>query len=53
LLEPILVPVWVLAAWGERPAWWTTVGGGLILVGLATRYLETLAQFSRRRASTI
>jgi drug/metabolite transporter (DMT)-like permease len=38
LLEPILVPVWVLLAWGDRPAWWTLVGGGLILVGLAVRY---------------
>lgn len=44
LLEPILVPVWVLAAWGERPAWWTIAGGGLILAGLATRYLDTLIE---------
>ena len=49
LLEPILVPVWVLAAWGERPAWWTLVGGGLILVGLAMRYVESLAKFGRVR----
>ncbi|HZN36276.1 MAG TPA: EamA family transporter, partial [Pirellulaceae bacterium] len=39
LTEPILVPVWVVLAWGDRPAWWTLVGGGLILVGLAVRYL--------------
>ncbi len=38
LLEPILVPLWVFLAWGDRPAWWTLVGGGLILVGLAVRY---------------
>ncbi|MCI0362008.1 MAG: DMT family transporter [Planctomycetaceae bacterium] len=38
LLEPILVPVWVLLAWGDRPAWWTLAGGGLILIGLAVRY---------------
>ena len=37
LLEPILAPVWVLY-WGEWPAWWTVVGGGLILVGLVARY---------------
>lgn len=39
LLEPVLVPVWVLLSVGEKPAWWTTAGGGLILVGLAWRYL--------------
>jgi drug/metabolite transporter, DME family len=38
LMEPVLVPVWVLLAWGDRPAWWTLVGGGLILSGLAVRY---------------
>jgi drug/metabolite transporter (DMT)-like permease len=38
LLEPILVPLWVYLAWGDRPAWWTLGGGGLILVGLAVRY---------------
>ncbi len=45
LLEPILVPVWVWLAWRhestyEAPAWWTLVGGGLILVGLLCRYLD-------------
>ena len=39
LLEPVLVPVWVYLSFGERPAWWTIVGGGLILVGLSWRYL--------------
>jgi DME family drug/metabolite transporter len=39
LLEPILLPVWVLLTWGERQAWWTLAGGGLILTGLAVRYL--------------
>ena len=43
LLEPILVPVWVFLAWRneasyERPAWWTLVGGSLILFGLLCRY---------------
>ena len=36
--EPLLVPLWVFLAWGDKPAWWTLVGGGLILVGLAVRY---------------
>jgi len=40
LMEPLLVPVWVYLAWGDRPDWWTLVGGGLILVGLVIRYAE-------------
>jgi len=39
LLEPVLAPLWVFLAWNEAPAWWTLVGGGLILSGLAARYL--------------
>jgi drug/metabolite transporter (DMT)-like permease len=38
LLEPVLVPMWVLLLYQERPAWWTAVGGGLILAGLLWRY---------------
>jgi drug/metabolite transporter (DMT)-like permease len=45
LIEPLLVPLWAYLAWGDRPAWWTIVGGGFILVGLAIRYLSP----SRRR----
>jgi drug/metabolite transporter (DMT)-like permease len=40
LIEPILNPVWVFLAWGERPAWWTLLGGGLILLGLLIRFAE-------------
>jgi DME family drug/metabolite transporter len=40
LLEPLLVPVWVYLAWGDPSAWWTLVGGGLILVGLLLRYVR-------------
>ena len=39
LIEPLLNPIWVLLAWGDRPAWWTLVGGAFILLGLAIRYL--------------
>jgi drug/metabolite transporter (DMT)-like permease len=39
LIEPLLVPLWVYLAWGDRPAWWTLVGGALILIGLSIRYL--------------
>ena len=38
LVEPVVTPLWVFLAWGERPAWWTLCGGGLILVGLSLRY---------------
>ena len=39
LIEPLLNPVWVFLAWGDRPAWWTVAGGSLILVGLGIRFL--------------
>jgi drug/metabolite transporter (DMT)-like permease len=39
LIEPVLMPLWVFLVWGEQPAWWTFVGGTLILFGLALRYL--------------
>lgn len=39
LVEPLLVPTWAFLAWGDRPAPWTFVGGGLILIGLAIRYI--------------
>ena len=43
LLEPLLVPFWVWLAWPndasyERPAWWTFLGGGMILAGLISRF---------------
>ena len=44
LLEPILLPIWIYLAWRnsdgyEPPAWWTLIGGGLILSGLLVRFL--------------
>jgi DME family drug/metabolite transporter len=38
LVEPLLVPLWAYLAWGDRPAWWTLLGGGFILAGLLIRY---------------
>jgi drug/metabolite transporter, DME family len=38
LIEPLLVPLWVLLAWGEMPDWWTLAGGAMILSGLSVRY---------------
>jgi len=45
LLEPILTPIWVFLAWHSHPSyqppqWWTLLGGGLILFGLAARFLR-------------
>lgn len=39
LIEPVLNPVWVALAFGEIPSAATFSGGGLILFGLAARYL--------------
>lgn len=39
LLEPALNPIWVYLAHGERPAPATLVGGGLLLAGVALRYV--------------
>jgi len=40
LLEPVMSPLWVFLCYGEKTAWWTMVGGGLILAGLAARYVK-------------
>jgi drug/metabolite transporter (DMT)-like permease len=39
LLEPLLNPLWVWLCWGEHVGWPTLLGGGLILGGLAARYV--------------
>ncbi len=39
LMEPVLNPLWVWLFWGEAAPVSTWVGGGLILGGLAARYL--------------
>lgn len=44
LLEPVMSPLWVFLAYGERTAWWTMVGAALILAGLALRYTKRAAQ---------
>ncbi len=38
LLEPILNPIWAYAVAGEKPDWWTALGGACILGALAWRY---------------
>jgi drug/metabolite transporter (DMT)-like permease len=39
LIEPVLNPLWVALIVGEIPSLATLVGGGIILLGLAVRYL--------------
>lgn len=46
MIEPLLVPVWVYLAWGDEASWWTLAGGGLILAGLAVRYLGAASRAS-------
>lgn len=52
LIEPVLVPIWVFVAWRhhpsyEAPQWWTLAGGGLILLGLLSRYLPPLLRAAK------
>ena len=47
LIEPVLNPVWVALAFGEIPSVPTIAGGGLILFGLALRYLAPWLTKSR------
>ncbi len=51
LLEPLLLPVWVYLVWGEAPAPWTLVGGGLILAGLVLRYAVPILRARERAGS--
>jgi DME family drug/metabolite transporter len=56
LIEPLLLPVWVFVAWHNHESYsspppWTLIGGGLILTGLASRYLPSLVRSWRSRES--
>ncbi len=50
LIEPVLNPVWVAFAVGEIPSRFTIVGGSMILLGLAVRYLWPLREQRSRRS---
>ncbi len=50
LVEPVLNPLWVALWVGEVPSLATFIGGGMILAGLALRYLPL--GFSRTSSST-
>jgi drug/metabolite transporter (DMT)-like permease len=40
-IEPILNPIWVMLATSERPAFWSIVGGGIVLASSLSRSLLT------------
>jgi drug/metabolite transporter (DMT)-like permease len=40
-IEPILNPVWVLLAIGEKPGAWAVVGGAVVLVSVTVRSIVT------------
>ncbi len=44
LIEPVLNPLWVALTVGETPSAATLGGGGMILVGLAARYLWPISK---------
>jgi drug/metabolite transporter (DMT)-like permease len=48
LIEPVLNPLWVALIVGEIPSLATLVGGGIILLGLAVRYLWPPAKTASR-----
>ncbi len=37
MLEPVLNPVWVFFALGERPGWWAVLGGAVIVTAVLVR----------------
>jgi drug/metabolite transporter (DMT)-like permease len=41
LLEPLLLPLWIYLAWGDKPDVVTYFGGSWILLGLLLRYWPT------------
>ena len=47
LIEPVLNPIWVALTVGEIPSFATVIGGGMIVVALAVRYLAPVISRSR------
>jgi drug/metabolite transporter (DMT)-like permease len=54
IIEPILNPVWVILAMGERPSFWSIIGGAIVLTTslirsfLASRNKQTNGIFPGR-----
>jgi drug/metabolite transporter (DMT)-like permease len=51
LLEPMLLPLWIFLAWGDRPDLVTYLGGGWILLGLLLRYVPLKSAASAAHGS--
>lgn len=47
ILEPILGPVWVLLALGEKPGPWSLVGGAIVLVSVTVHSIMTASRDRR------
>lgn len=39
MIEPLLNPIWVFVLLGEGPGFWSMLGGGVILLAIAVRYM--------------
>jgi drug/metabolite transporter (DMT)-like permease len=39
MIEPILNPLWVFLLLGEGPGLWSLIGGSVILLAIAARYI--------------
>jgi drug/metabolite transporter (DMT)-like permease len=50
MIEPVLNPVWVMLALGERPGPWAIVGGALVLGAVLVR---GIVMVRRRRNQTV
>lgn len=44
MIEPILNPLWVFLLLGEGPGLWSLIGGGVILMAIAARYIIPAAR---------
>jgi len=51
MFEPVLNPIWVLIGYGEMPTFFAAIGGGIIIVAIATRTIIASSDFFRKRIS--
>jgi drug/metabolite transporter, DME family len=51
LIEPLLLPLWILLAWGDRPDAVVFLSGGFILAGMLIKYGDALLPRSPKDAA--
>jgi len=51
MFEPVLNPIWVLIGYGEMPAFFAAIGGGIIIVAIAIRTIIASSDFFRKKIS--